>query len=183
MSDFQGVDFLRIDELLSQEEQLARQSIREWVSHEFLPRIQEFVRQDGVCPMDLVPAIAELGLFGANLQGYGCAGMNNVAYGLVMQELERQSLGLGHQHPSFLTLSSNPFSVWWVRFHSSILASSSSGWAIAMAGPSATTVRSPSVTMVAISMIVFASGSSPVISRSIQTSRSSTMLLALAGRS
>ena len=94
MSDFQGVDFLRIDELLSQEEQLARQSIREWVSHEFLPRIQEFVRQDGVFPMDLVPAIAELGLFGANLQGYGCAGMNNVAYGLVMQELERGDSGL-----------------------------------------------------------------------------------------
>ena len=94
VSDFQGVDFLRIDELLSQEEQLARQSIREWVSHEFLPRIQEFVRQDGVFPMDLVPAIAELGLFGANLQGYGCAGMNNVAYGLVMQELERGDSGL-----------------------------------------------------------------------------------------
>ena len=94
MSDFQGVDFLRIDELLSQEEQLARQSIREWVSHEFLPRIQEFVRQDGAFPMDLVPAIAELGLFGANLQGYGCAGMNNVAYGLVMQELERGDSGL-----------------------------------------------------------------------------------------
>ena len=94
MSDFQGVDFLRIDELLSQDEQLARQSIREWVSHEFLPRIQEFVRQDGAFPMDLVPTIAELGLFGANLQGYGCAGMNNVAYGLVMQELERGDSGL-----------------------------------------------------------------------------------------
>jgi len=94
MADFQGADFLRIDELLSQEEQLARQSIREWVSHEFLPRIQEFVRQDGAFPMDLVPAIAELGLFGANLQGYGCAGMNNVAYGLVMQELERGDSGL-----------------------------------------------------------------------------------------
>ncbi|MFP8876656.1 MAG: acyl-CoA dehydrogenase family protein, partial [Myxococcota bacterium] len=94
MTDFQGVDFLKIGELLSQEEQLARQSIREWVSHEFLPRIQEFVRQDGAFPMDLVPAIAELGLFGANLQGYGCAGMNNVAYGLVMQELERGDSGL-----------------------------------------------------------------------------------------
>jgi len=94
MADYQGADFLRIDELLSQEEQLARESIREWVSHEFLPRIQEHVRQDGAFPMDLVPALAELGLFGANLQGYGCAGMNNVAYGLVMQELERGDSGL-----------------------------------------------------------------------------------------
>jgi glutaryl-CoA dehydrogenase len=68
--------------------------VREFVSSEFLPRIQEYVRQDGAFPMDLVPQLAALGLFGANLHGYGCAGMNNVAYGLVMQELERGDSGL-----------------------------------------------------------------------------------------
>ena len=94
MADFGGVDFLRLDELLSDEERLARDTVREFVSKEFLPLVQEHVRQDGSFPMQLVPALAELGLFGANLSGYGCAGMNNVAYGLVMQELERGDSGL-----------------------------------------------------------------------------------------
>jgi glutaryl-CoA dehydrogenase len=91
---FQGVDFLRLDELLSDEERLARESVRDFVSREFLPRIQEHVRRDGSFPMELVPRMAELGLFGANLHGHGCAGMSNVAYGLVMQELERGDSGL-----------------------------------------------------------------------------------------
>jgi len=94
MAEFQGSDFLLLDELLSEEELLARRSVREFVSREFLPRIQEHVRRDGSFPMELVPRMAELGLFGANLRGYGCAGMNNVAYGLVMQELERGDSGL-----------------------------------------------------------------------------------------
>jgi glutaryl-CoA dehydrogenase len=94
VADFQGVDFLLLDELLSEEERLARDAVREFVSKEFLPRVQEHVRRDGSFPMELVPQMAELGLFGANLQGYGCAGMNQVAYGLVMQELERGDSGL-----------------------------------------------------------------------------------------
>ena len=95
MADFSGVDFLRLDDTqLSEEERLVRDSVRDWVSKEFLPRLQEHIRQDGSFPMDLVPQIAELGMFGANLKGYGCAGMNNVAYGLLMQELERGDSGL-----------------------------------------------------------------------------------------
>src|SRR5499426_2257693 len=94
MANFTGLDFLRLDELLSDEERLARDTVRDWVTREFLPRIQEHVRSDGKFPMELVTGIAELGLFGANLSGYGCAGMNNVAYGLVMQELERGDSGL-----------------------------------------------------------------------------------------
>jgi glutaryl-CoA dehydrogenase len=94
MASFSGVDFLRLEELLSDEERLARDSVRAWVSSEFLPTVQVHVRRDGSFPMELVPQIAELGLFGANLEGYGCAGMNNVAYGLVMQELERGDSGL-----------------------------------------------------------------------------------------
>jgi glutaryl-CoA dehydrogenase len=94
MAAFEGVDFLRLDELLSHEERLARDTVRDFVEREFLPRVQEHVRRDGSFPMELVPQLAALGLFGANLHGYGCAGMNNVAYGLVMQELERGDSGL-----------------------------------------------------------------------------------------
>jgi glutaryl-CoA dehydrogenase len=94
VADFSGVDFLRLDDLLSDEERMARDTIREFVSREFLPVIQEHIRKDGSFPMELVPRMGELGLFGTNLQGYGCAGMNNVAYGLVMQELERGDSGL-----------------------------------------------------------------------------------------
>jgi glutaryl-CoA dehydrogenase len=95
VADYTGTDFLQLDDTqFSDEEVLARQSVREWVSKEFLPRLQEHVRQDGSFPMELVPQMAELGLFGSNLHGYECAGMNNVAYGLVMQELERGDSGL-----------------------------------------------------------------------------------------
>jgi glutaryl-CoA dehydrogenase len=90
-----ALDFLKLDAThFSDEERLARDSIAEWVAKEFLPRLQEHVRRDGSFPMELVPKLAELGIFGANLEGYGCAGMNNVAYGLVMQELERGDSGL-----------------------------------------------------------------------------------------
>ncbi len=95
MPDYSGVDFLRLDDTqLSDEERAVRDSIRDWVSKEFLPRLQVHIRQDGSFPMELVPQIAELGMFGANLSGYGCAGMSNVAYGLLMQELERGDSGL-----------------------------------------------------------------------------------------
>jgi glutaryl-CoA dehydrogenase len=94
VADFHGVDFLRLEDLLTEEEVLARDTVRDFVSREFLPIVREHVRQDGSFPMPLVPRLAELGLFGANLTGYGCAGMNNVAYGLVMQELERGDSGL-----------------------------------------------------------------------------------------
>ncbi|NNL65042.1 MAG: acyl-CoA dehydrogenase [Myxococcales bacterium] len=94
MADFTGLDFLRLDEEFTHEERMARDAVRDFVSKEFLPLIQEHVRQDGSFPMELVPRMAELGLFGPNLHGYGCAGMSNVAYGLVAQELERGDSGL-----------------------------------------------------------------------------------------
>jgi len=94
MADYTAVDFLRIDEMLTDEERVARDSVREFVSKEFLPLLQEHVRKDGSFPMQLVPMMGELGLFGTNLEGYGCAGMNNVAYGLALQELERGDSGL-----------------------------------------------------------------------------------------
>ena len=95
MAEATGTDFLQLDETqFSDEERLVRESVRSWVSKEFMPRIQEHVRRDGSFPTELVPQMAELGMFGANLEGYGCAGMNNVAYGLLMQELERGDSGL-----------------------------------------------------------------------------------------
>jgi glutaryl-CoA dehydrogenase len=94
LADFAGVDFLHFDEMLSDEERIARDTIRRFVSNEFLPLLQQHIRQDGSFPMELVPKLGELGLFGTNLDGYGCAGLSNTAYGLVMQELERGDSGL-----------------------------------------------------------------------------------------
>jgi glutaryl-CoA dehydrogenase len=91
---FEALDLYRIEDELSPEERIVRDTVREFVEKEFLPCVVEHVRQDGSFPLHLVPKLAELGIFGANLQGYGCAGMNAVAYGLVMQELERGDSGL-----------------------------------------------------------------------------------------
>lgn len=93
MPAFSGVDFLDFDSLLTDEEKLARQTARRFVDEQVLPIIEQYNR-DGKFPMQLLPTIAELGFFGANLKGYGCAGMSNVEYGLVMQELERGDSGL-----------------------------------------------------------------------------------------
>ncbi len=86
-------DFFDVDSLLSEEERLTRDSVREWVDRRFMPVITKHHR-DGTFPMELVPELGELGVFGANINGYGCAGLNNVAYGLIMQELERGDSGL-----------------------------------------------------------------------------------------
>ena len=93
MFAFYGVDYLQIDSLLTDDEKLVRQTVREFVDKEVLPHIEEWNRA-GKFPMHLVPLMAELGFYGANLEGYGCAGMSNVQYGLIMQELERGDSGL-----------------------------------------------------------------------------------------
>jgi len=93
MPSFAGVDFLDFDSLLSDEEKLARKSVRQFVDEQVLPIIVQHDRE-GTFPMELVPEMASLGLFGANLKGYGCAEMSNVEYGLVTQELERGDSGL-----------------------------------------------------------------------------------------
>jgi len=93
MPPFKGVDYLEIDSLLSEDELLVRKTVRSFVDNEVLPVITEHNR-NGTFPSELVPKMAELGFFGANLEGYGCAGMSNVQYGLIMQELERGDSGL-----------------------------------------------------------------------------------------
>ncbi len=93
MPSFPGVDFLDFDSLLSDEEKLARKSVRQFVDEQVLPIIVQHDRE-GTFPMNLVPEMAKLGLFGANLKGHGCAEMSNVEYGVVTQELERGDSGL-----------------------------------------------------------------------------------------
>jgi glutaryl-CoA dehydrogenase len=93
MPSFPGVDFLDFDSLLSDEDRLVRKTARQFVDDEVLPIIEEHNRE-ATFPLHLVPKLAELGFFGANLSDYGCAGMSNVAYGQVMQELERGDSGL-----------------------------------------------------------------------------------------
>ena len=91
---FQGVDFYDVDGLLSEEERAVRDTVRAWVDDNLMPVIGE-AYVAGRFPKQLVPGMAELGLFGANLpEEYGCAGLDNVAYGLIMQELERGDSGL-----------------------------------------------------------------------------------------
>jgi glutaryl-CoA dehydrogenase len=90
---FQGVDFIGFDSLLSDEERLARDTARRFVEDHLIPIIEECNRE-GLFPKELIRPMGELGFYGATISGYGCAGMNNVEYGLVMQEAERGDSGL-----------------------------------------------------------------------------------------
>jgi glutaryl-CoA dehydrogenase len=90
---FQGLDFYGINELLNEEEQMVRDTVRDFVSEKVIPIIEKHNRE-ATFPIHLVGPLAELGVLGANIHGYGCAGLNNVAYGLIMQELERGDSGL-----------------------------------------------------------------------------------------
>jgi glutaryl-CoA dehydrogenase len=90
---FEGLDFYALDDELSTDEKLCRDNVRRFVDSEILPSISKHY-QDGTFPMELIPRFGELGLLGANLKGYGCAGLGDVAYGLMMQELERGDSGI-----------------------------------------------------------------------------------------
>src|ERR1700728_4660517 len=90
---FRGVDFIHFDTLLSDDERLVRDTARKFIEENLGPIIEECNRA-GRFPRELVKPMADLGFFGASLNGYGCAGMSNVAYGLVTQELERGDSGV-----------------------------------------------------------------------------------------
>ena len=91
---FEGLDVLGIGALLSDEERLTQSEVRRFVDSEITPIIAQCF-EEARFPVNLIPALAELGVLGANLpEEYGCAGMNNVAYGLVMQELEAGDSGI-----------------------------------------------------------------------------------------
>jgi glutaryl-CoA dehydrogenase len=93
MEKFRGVDYYGIDDLLTEEQRMMRDAVRDWVEAKFLPVVSQHHR-DGSFPMELAKDLGEMGVFGATLKGYGCAGLDNVAYGLIMQELERGDSGL-----------------------------------------------------------------------------------------
>ena len=90
---FRGVDYFCVDSLFSEEELMVRQTARRFAEERILPLIRDCFR-DARFPTELIPEMAELGFLGANLEGFGCAGMSNVEYGLVMQELERIDSGV-----------------------------------------------------------------------------------------
>jgi len=90
---FRGVDYFCADSLLTEQELMVRQTARRFADERILPLIRDCFREARF-PSELVPEIAELGFLGANLEGYGCAGMSNVEYGLIMQELERADSGV-----------------------------------------------------------------------------------------
>src|SRR5579864_6509460 len=90
---FHGVDFLNLDSGFTEDERLVRRTTRDFVEDNLVPIIEDCFRE-GRFPRELVPQMGQLGFFGASLHGYGCAGMSNVEYGLVMQELERGDSGL-----------------------------------------------------------------------------------------
>ena len=93
MEKFHGVDYYGIDELLTEEQRMMRDAVRDWVEAKFLPIVAQHHR-DGTFPGELARDLGEMGVFGATLKGYGCAELDNVAYGLIMQELERGDSGL-----------------------------------------------------------------------------------------
>ena len=90
---FPGVDYLLFDSQLSEQELLVRRTARRFADERALPLIRDCFREERF-PRELIPEMAEMGFLGANLEGYGCAGMSNVEYGLVMQEMERIDSGL-----------------------------------------------------------------------------------------
>ena len=90
---FEGLDFYALDDELREDERLVRDNVLRFVEAELTPIISNHF-QEGTFPMELIPRFAEMGLLGANIHGYGCAGLGEVAYGLIMQELERGDSGV-----------------------------------------------------------------------------------------
>jgi glutaryl-CoA dehydrogenase len=93
MSQFKGADFFQLDDLLTEEELMVRNTVRDFVEEKFLPLVTEHYR-NGTFPQEIIPQLGELGLLGPSIEGYGCAGLNAIAYGLICQELERGDSGL-----------------------------------------------------------------------------------------
>ena len=93
MERFEGSDFYNLDDLFTDEQRLIRDTVRDFVEDQVIPVIEDCFMEDRF-PDQVIPALGELGLLGANLQGYECAGLDNISYGLIMQELERGDSGL-----------------------------------------------------------------------------------------
>jgi glutaryl-CoA dehydrogenase len=93
MRKFEGIDLMLVESRLSEEERMVRDTVRSFVEERAMPLILEHY-ENGTFPYELVEPMGALGIFGPTIEGYGCAGVNNVCYGLMMQELERCDSGL-----------------------------------------------------------------------------------------
>ncbi len=93
MSRAAVTDLYRIDDLLSADERAIRDTVARFIDKEYLPIVGKHFRNH-TFPSEVIPKLADMGVFGATLTGYGCAGLSNVAYGLILQELERGDSGL-----------------------------------------------------------------------------------------
>ena len=90
---YEGFDFFGLDQHLTEDEKMIRDTLRQFTTKEIMPIIAKCY-DEGTFPKHLIPQLAELGTLGATIQGYGCAGLNPTAYGLIMQELERGDSGI-----------------------------------------------------------------------------------------
>ncbi|MFN4150044.1 MAG: acyl-CoA dehydrogenase family protein, partial [Candidatus Sericytochromatia bacterium] len=93
MEKFQGVDYYQIDDWFTEEEKMIRDSVRNYVENQYLPLVEESFMK-GEFPRHIVNELGELGILGSSIEGYGCAGLNGISYGLICQELERGDSGL-----------------------------------------------------------------------------------------
>jgi glutaryl-CoA dehydrogenase len=93
MAAYESLNYMDFDSLLSEEELMVRDTVREFATQEIIPTLQKANREEKF-PMELVPRFAELGLFGSTIKGYDCPGLGDVSYGLLMQELERADSGV-----------------------------------------------------------------------------------------
>ncbi len=93
MAAYESLNYMNEEMLFSEEELMVRNTVRDFVSKEVIPTLQQ-AHRDEKFPMELIPRFGEMGLLGSTIQGYDCPGLNNIAYGLVMQELERADSGI-----------------------------------------------------------------------------------------
>ena len=93
MMNYKSLDFMQMESLLSEEEIMIRDTVRSFVEKEVIPVLQSAHREEKF-PMDLIPRFGEINLLGSSIEGYGCAGLKDVTYGLIMQELERGDSGV-----------------------------------------------------------------------------------------
>jgi glutaryl-CoA dehydrogenase len=93
MKPYESLNYMEEDLLLTDDERMIRDSVREFVSDEVIPVLQECHRSEKF-PSELIPRFGEMGLLGSTIQGYDCPGLGHIAYGLVMQELERGDSGI-----------------------------------------------------------------------------------------
>ncbi len=93
MAKYESLNYMDFDSLLTEDEKMVRQTIRDFVEDEVIPPLQEAHRSESF-PKHLIPRFGEMGVLGSNLQGYGCAGLGQVAYGLLTAELERGDSGI-----------------------------------------------------------------------------------------